>query len=84
MVQYDVSTPAEYFEMLEDDWRKDKVLQIREMILKAAPEIDEVILYKMLSYGNEKTENYVFGLNAQKNYVSLYVGNIERIYSSNT
>lgn len=54
MVQYDVSTPTEYFEALEEDWRKEKVLEIREMILEYAPDIDESIRYKMLNYGNKK------------------------------
>ncbi|MDN6345315.1 MAG: DUF1801 domain-containing protein [Tetragenococcus koreensis] len=79
MVQYDVSTPTEYFEALEEDWRKEKVLEIREMILEYAPDIDESIRYKMLNYGNKKKDDYVFGLNAQKHYVSLYVSDIEKI-----
>lgn len=42
-----------------------------------APELGEVIRYKMLNYGKE--DNYIFALNAQKHYVSLYVGTIEKI-----
>lgn len=79
MVQYDVSTPKEYLEQLEEDWRKEKLLEIRQMIFDYAPDIDETIRYKMLNYGVAGDDNYVFALNAQKNYVSLYVGSIEKI-----
>lgn len=49
------------------------------MILSYAPNIDETIRYKMLNFGIEAMENFVFALNAQKHYVSLYVGDIEKI-----
>jgi len=76
-MQYEVETPSEYLEALEDDWRKEKLLRLREIIFSIAPEITESIEYKMLRYGDSKTS--VFHLNAQKNYVSLYVGNTEKI-----
>lgn len=76
-MQYDANSPEQYLEMLEDDWRKEKLLTIRKMILDYAPELEESIRYKMLNFG--KGENYVFALNAQKHYVSLYVGNIEKV-----
>lgn len=79
-MQYDAKNPEEYLAMLEDDWRKEKLLAIRQMILDYAPELEEVIRYKMLNYG--KGDDYVFALNAQKHYVSLYVGNIEKIENS--
>lgn len=78
-VQYDVDTPNEYLELLEEDWRKEKLLGIREIILKYAQELEESIRYKMLNYGKEKDDDYLFALNAQKHYVSLYVGNISKI-----
>lgn len=31
----------------------------------------------MLNYGND--DHYIFALNAQKNYVSLYVGTIDKV-----
>lgn len=77
MVQYDAKTSDEYLEVLEDDWRKEKLLEVRQMILAYAPEFDEVIRYKMLNYG--KDADYVFALNAQKHYVSLYVGTIDKV-----
>lgn len=74
---YDVENPGEYLTALEDDWRKPVLLQIRDIIITKAPELDEGIEYKMLAYsGNGKT---LFHLNAQKDYVSLYVGNIDKV-----
>lgn len=78
---YDVDTPEAYLEALENDWRKDKLLKIRSFILDNIPEIDEGIQYKMLSYG--KKELTLFHLNAQKNYVSLYVGDHKKIDPNN-
>lgn len=78
-MQYDVSTPKEYLEVLEEDWRKEKLLQIREMILNYAPELEESIRYKMLNFGQVDQDDYIFALNAQKHYVSLYVGSISKI-----
>ena len=76
-MQYDVTNPEEYLDMLEDDWRRDKLLEVRRLILEHGPELEESIKYKMLAYGTEQGD--VFGLNAQKGYVSLYVGNISKI-----
>lgn len=81
-MQYDAKDSEEYLEMLDDDWRKDKLLAIRQMIFTYAPEMEEVIRYKMLNYG--KDEIYVFALNAQKHYVSLYVGTIDKIENAET
>lgn len=81
-MQYDAKSAEEYLKMLENDWRKEKLLMIRQMILDCAPEMEEVIRYKMLNYG--KDDDYVFALNAQKHYVSLYVGNIEKIDNAET
>lgn len=81
-MQYDAKTAEEYLEMLEEDWRKEKLLMIRQIILDYTPEMEEVIRYKMLNYG--KDDDYVFALNAQKHYVSLYVGNIEKIDNAET
>ena len=77
-MQYDVKTPAEYMNALEDDWRRDKVSEIRELVKAKDPNIIETINYKMLSYG-DGSDNIVFHLNAQKNYVSFYVGDTNKI-----
>lgn len=76
-MQYEVKTPEEYIAALEEDWRKEKVLQLRSMIKVQAPEIEETINYKMLCYRGE--QGIVFHLNAQKGYVSLYVGDAKKI-----
>jgi uncharacterized protein YdhG (YjbR/CyaY superfamily) len=76
-MQYDVKTPSEYLNKIENDWRKDKLIEVREMIRKNGPELTEGIEYKMLSYQyNHKT---IFSLNAQLAYVSLYVGTVDKI-----
>ncbi|HLR11657.1 MAG TPA: DUF1801 domain-containing protein [Sporosarcina sp.] len=80
-MQYDANNPEEYLELLEEDWRKEKLLLIRQMILSYAPELEEIIRYKMLNYGKE--DQYIFALNAQKHYVSLYVGTIDKIDNAN-
>ena len=74
---YDVSSPEEYLTQLEDDWRANTLKQVRALILREAPEMEESIVYKMLAYGIG--ENILFQLNAQRNYVSLYVGDITKI-----
>jgi uncharacterized protein YdhG (YjbR/CyaY superfamily) len=76
-MQYDVKTPEEYIEQLPQDWRLVKIGELRKIIKDKAPKLTEKIEYKMLAYGNEY--NTVFHLNAQKNYVSLYVGDISKI-----
>lgn len=79
-MQYDAPSPAEYLEMLADDWRKPTLLELREIILAQAPELREHIQYKMLAYSDDAQT--VFQLNAQKNYVSLYVGDTKKIDES--
>lgn len=76
-MQYDVQTPTEYMQALEDDWRRERVEELRSIIKSYGPELVEGIDYKMLTYRND--EDIVFGLNAQKHYVSLYVGDIKKI-----
>src|SRR5690625_2857987 len=79
-MHYDATAPNHYLSLLEEDWRKDKLLHVRQLILAYAPELEESIRYKMLNFG--KGESYVFALTAQKHYVSLYVGSIEKINQS--
>lgn len=79
-MQYDAESPTQYLDRLEEDWRKEKLMNIREMILSTDPELKEEIEYKMLAFGNG--DSNLFHLNAQKAYVSLYVGNISKIDES--
>jgi len=76
-MQYDVSTPAEYMESLADDWRREALASLRELIKDKAPELAEGVDYKMLSYRD--AAGVVFYLNAQKHYVSLYVGDASKV-----
>lgn len=76
-MQYNAQTPVEYLDILEEDWRKAKLLQIRAIILDKAYDFKERINYKMLCYSDQSGD--LFHLNAQKNYVSLYVGDTEKI-----
>jgi uncharacterized protein YdhG (YjbR/CyaY superfamily) len=76
-MQYDVDTVEAYFLALENDWREEKLRQVRALLLSCFPELNEGINYKMLSYSLEQTP--IFHLNAQSNYVGLYVGDIGKI-----
>lgn len=76
-MQYDVTTPEAYLKVLEADWRRETLLRLRALIQAKAPELVEGIAYKMLAYSDDS--GLVFGLNAQKHYVSLYVGNASTI-----
>ncbi|MDJ0514092.1 MAG: DUF1801 domain-containing protein [Methyloceanibacter sp.] len=74
---YNASTPQDYLAGLPDDWRKETLLQLRSLILQEDRDIREAIHYKMLGYGTG--DRFVFHLNAQKGYVSLYAGNIRAV-----
>jgi len=76
-MQYDVETPSEYLSKLESEWRKDKLQQVRQIIKRQGLQLNEGVEYKMLCYATE--ENNIFHLNAQRNYVSLYVGTINKV-----
>ena len=76
-MQYEATTPSEFLRQLESDWRKDRLQEVRKMIKKHGPHLREGIEYKMLSFGN--SEKNIFHLNAQRAYVSLYVGNINKV-----
>lgn len=81
-MQYHVNTPSEYFQALEEDWRKEKLLALRALIQEKIPNLTEGIQYKMLSYSDDK--GTLFHLNAQKAYVSLYVGDAAKVDSDGT
>ena len=76
-MQYDVKNPTEYMAALEDDWRREKLESIRILIKSKAPGLVEGIQYKMLSYSDER--GTPFHLNAQKNFVGFYVGDVKKI-----
>ncbi|MEM7191502.1 MAG: DUF1801 domain-containing protein [Pseudomonadota bacterium] len=74
---YEANSPKDYLAVLDEDWRKETLLQLRALILKAGPDLEETIHYKMLGYG--KGDRFAFHLNAQKAYVSLYAGDTARL-----
>ena len=76
-MQYDATSPADYLELLDDDWRKETLLELRALLLELEPGLEESVHYRMLGYG--KGDDFVFHLNAQKGYVSLYCGNASNI-----
>lgn len=76
-MQSAAKTPAEYIDRLEDDWRKAKLLELRELIRKLGPELEEGIRYKVLSYSGSK--GGAFALAAQKNSVNFYVGSAKKV-----
>ncbi len=76
-MQYNADTAEAYMDQLEDAWRREKLEHVRALIKDAAPHLKEGIEFKMLRYADDKGS--VFHLNAQKNYVGLYVGDIKKI-----
>lgn len=76
-MQYQAQTPQAYLEELSQDWRKDTLLSLRQMIFEEIPTIEEVISYKMLGYRLQ--DDTVFHLNAQKAHVGLYVGDVKKV-----
>lgn len=74
---YDANTPSDYIDQLDDDWRREKLQSIRAIIKQQAPQLEERIHYKMLGYGIG--DAYAFHLNAQRGYVSFYVGNASKV-----
>lgn len=81
-MQYESKNAIEYVENLETDWRKEKLEEVRNMIKSIGPDLKEGIEYKMLSYHMD--DKPIFHLNAQKAYVSLYVGTITKVANSET
>lgn len=75
-MQYDAATPEAYLDMLDEDWRKERLLLIREMFL-AIPDIEEIVSYKMLGY--RRGERAFAHLNAQKGFVGVYLGELEKL-----
>lgn len=76
-MQYNVDNAEQYIAELTPDWRKEKLMALRQKLFDLAPEIEECINYKMLCYRIDKL--VVCHLNAQKNTVSLYVGDVSLV-----
>lgn len=67
---HEAANPTEYLNALEDDWRKERLLSIRDIFL-AVPNVTECMRYKMLGYN--LGDKGLGVLNAQKGYVSVYM-----------
>ena len=76
-MQSDAQSPKAYLDSLEEDWRKATLLSIRDMVFNSADKVSEYMEYGMLGYAVD--DKPIFNLNAQKGYVSFYVGNIDKI-----
>jgi len=73
----DETTPSAFLDALPDDWRKATVLDVRALLLDAGPELEEKMHYGMLGYVFDG--RFVFHLNAQRAYVSFYVGDVSKV-----
>lgn len=76
-MQSNAATPDDFIAGLDHDWRRETLGQIRAIIRREGADLDESMHYKMLGYSN--AGEFIFHLNAQKGYVSLYVGDISEI-----
>ena len=53
-MRYKAKTPIEYIHNLDNDWRKEKVQEIRKIIKSIVPSFQEKIHYNMLGYCDDK------------------------------
>ena len=67
------TSPDEYLRVLPDDWRKERLLHVREMLL-AQPGATEGMRYGMLGY--DLNEKHLAVMNVQRRYVSLYMDSL--------
>lgn len=70
---HEAANPEEYLSVLEDDWRKERLLEIRDVFL-AVPKAQEGMQYKMLHYSVGEASLGL--LNAQKGYVAIYMDDL--------
>ena len=77
MVQYKANSPDAYLNEIDDDWRKERLLEIRQAIFELVPAVGEDIGYGMLRFAREG--DVFCHLNAQKSFVRLYLGDVARL-----
>ncbi len=78
---HEAATPEEYFSVLDEDWRKEKLLAIREFLLSLNG-VSEWMEYRMLSY--KRGDDPVAMMNAQKGYVSVYMSDLSKLDPAGT
>ena len=78
---HEAATPEEYLNALANDWRKRRLLEIRNLLL-AVPGSTECLRYKMLGY--DLNGKHLAVLNAQKGYVSLYMDPLSELDPNDT
>ena len=71
---HDADSPEAYLKVLEDDWRREKLLAIRALLFDQVKDLKEGMQYKMLSYTSEGRPVAI--MNAQKGYVSVYMDDL--------
>ena len=70
---HEAATPKEYLSVLDDDWRKQRLLDIRDVFL-SVPDAGEGMKYQMLHYSVGDVSLGI--LNAQKGYVAIYMDDL--------
>lgn len=73
---HEAATPKEYLSVLVEDWRKERLLEIRDLFL-TVPGATEGMKYKMLHY-SVGTQSLGI-LNAQKGYVAIYMDDLSKL-----
>ena len=70
---HEAANSEEFLSVIEDDWRKERLLEIRDIFL-AVPKVQEAMQYKMLHYSVGAASLGL--LNAQKGYVAIYMDDL--------
>ncbi|MEO0918322.1 MAG: DUF1801 domain-containing protein [Pseudomonadota bacterium] len=70
---HEAKTPEAYLDVLDDDWRKERVMALRAYFL-SLDGVSEGMQYKMLAY--KRGDDPVAIMNAQKGYVSVYMDDL--------
>ncbi len=78
-------TIEEYWDGLPEE-RREMLVKLHNLVIKAAPELQPNFLYNMPGYGSFEYKNYkgeiinwpTIAIASQKNYVSVYVCSLEK------
>ncbi|MEM6638033.1 MAG: DUF1801 domain-containing protein [Pseudomonadota bacterium] len=77
-MKYAAETPQDYLALLDRDWRHDHLIAVRDMVRELAPHWPETMGWGMLRFASSDDDRMIY-LNAQKGYVSVYVGNVKAL-----